>query len=316
MPEAETDLVVRARRDAADHVVALELHDPTGAELPEWTPGSHVDVLLTDDLVRQYSLSGDPADRSHYRIGVLLEEESRGGSSFVYDKLLPGATVRIRGPRNNFALVPAERYVFIAGGIGITPILPMLRAASAAGADWTLLYGGRTEASMAFVDELREAHGDRVVVRPQDRHGLLDLDALLGEPAEGTAVYCCGPAPLIDAVQERCRSWPAGALHVERFTAAEVGEPVQSGSFEVELTDSGLTVTVPPDKSILDVVEEAGVDAPWSCREGVCGTCQTIVVEGAVDHRDSVLSDDEREAGDVMQICVSRAAGPKLVLEL
>jgi ferredoxin-NADP reductase len=314
--ESELDLVVHDRHDAADGVVSLLLRDPAGAELPAWTPGAHVDLLLTDDLVRQYSLCGDPADRTRWRVAVLREPDGRGGSAFVHDKLVAGVTVRARGPRNHFALEPASRYLFLAGGVGITPILPMLAAAEAAGADWRLVYGGRTRTSMAFADALLAAHRDRVQLRPQDEHGLLDLDALLGEPAGDTLVYCCGPGPLLDAVEERCADWPTGALHVERFTPKEQGERVLAGAFEVELAQTGTTLTVPPDRSILEVVEDSGVQVLSSCREGTCGTCETAVLSGEVDHRDSLLTADEQAANDTMFVCVSRAACPKLVLDL
>ncbi|WP_219417823.1 PDR/VanB family oxidoreductase [Pseudonocardia nigra] len=314
--ETERDLVVHERDDVADGVAVLRLRHADGADLPAWEPGAHVDLVLTDELTRRYSLCGDPADRSTWQVAVLREPDGRGGSAFVHDKLQPGVTVTARGPRNHFPLEPADRYVFVAGGIGITPILPMLAAATAAGADWTLTYGGRTAGSMAFVEHLRDTHGDRVVLRPQDEHGLLDLDALLGAPAEGTLVYCCGPAPLLDAVEQRCAAWPSGALHVERFMPKEQGEPVLSGSFEVELATTGATLTVPPDRSVLEVVEEAGVPVLSSCQEGTCGTCETAVLAGEVDHRDSLLTDEEKAANDTMFICVSRAACPKLVLDL
>jgi ferredoxin-NADP reductase len=315
--ELELDVVVADRLVAADGVVALTLRLPDGGELPEWTPGAHVDLVLSDDLTRQYSLCGDPAERSAWQVAVLQEPDGRGGSAFVHDKLSTGTTVRVRGPRNHFPLEPATRYLFIAGGIGITPIVPMLRAATAAGADWQLVYGGRTAASMAFVEQLLAAHGEeRVVLRPQDEHGLLDLDSLLGEPADSTLVYCCGPGPLLDAVEQRCASWPSGSLHTERFTPKEQGEPVLSGTFEVELAQSGTTLTVPPDRSILEVLEDAGIQVLSSCQEGTCGTCETVVLAGEVDHRDSLLTDEEMAANDTMFICVSRAACPRLVLDL
>jgi ferredoxin-NADP reductase len=315
--ESELDVLVADRQVAADGVIALTLRLPDGGELPEWTPGAHVDLVLNDDLTRQYSLCGDPAERSAWKVAVLQEPDGRGGSAFVHDKLSTGTTVRVRGPRNHFPLEPATRYLFIAGGIGITPIVPMLAAATAAGADWQLVYGGRTAASMAFVEQLRATHGEeRVVLRPQDEHGLLDLDSLLGEPADGTLVYCCGPGPLLDAVEQRCASWPSGSLHTERFTPKEQGEPVLSGSFEVELAQSGTTLTVPPDRSILEVLEEAGIQVLSSCQEGTCGTCETVVLAGEVDHRDSLLTDEEMAANDTMFICVSRAACPRLVLDL
>ena len=314
MSETESDLVVAARTEAASGVVALDLRDPSGADLPSWRAGAHVDLVLAPDLVRQYSLCGDVADRRTWRIAVLREPAGRGGSVHVHERLRPGDTVRVRGPRNHFALEPAARYEFIAGGIGITPLLPML--AEAAGTPWRLTYGGRNAASMAFASALVESYGDRVVLRPQDEHGLLDLDGLLSEPVPGTLVYCCGPAPLLDAVEKRCVDWPDGSLHVERFAPVDVGEPVRAAAFEVELSLSGGTLTVPPHKSVLEVLEEHGVDILSSCREGTCGTCETGVLAGSVDHRDSLLTPAERAADDTMFVCVSRAACAKLVLEL
>jgi ferredoxin-NADP reductase len=316
MTEELRELVVAERGDAAEGVVTLVLRDPSGDPLPPWEPGAHVDLVLTAELTRQYSLCGDPADRGAWRIAVLREPDGRGGSAFVHEKLLPGATVPVRGPRNHFALVPAPRYLFLAGGVGITPIAAMVGAAAAAGADWQLVYGGRSAATMAFAAELRAAYGERVQLRPQDEHGLLDLDALLAAPTPGTLVYCCGPTPLLDAVERRCAGWPPGTLHVERFAPKEVGAPVLAGAFEVELAQSGVTVTVPPDRSVLDALEDAGAAPLSSCREGTCGTCETAVLSGVVDHRDSLLTDDERGAHDTMFPCVSRAACPKLVLDL
>jgi ferredoxin-NADP reductase len=310
------ELTVRTRRQVAEHVVALELVDPAGAELPVWTPGAHIDLELPGGLVRQYSLCGDPADRGRWRIAVLREPAGRGGSALVHDTLAAGATVRAGGPRNQFELRPAPRYLFIAGGIGITPLLPMLAAAEAAGADWRLVYGGRTAASMAFAGELRAAHGERVGVHPEDEQGPLDLAALLGDPADGTLVYCCGPGSLLDAVARRCAHWPDGVLHVERFAPAA---PQPSGAdepFDVELTLTGVTLRVPADRSVLDVLEEHGVAVLSSCREGTCGTCETAVVDGLVEHRDSLLTERERAANDTMFPCVSRAACPTLLLEL
>ena len=313
---AERDCIVAERLDAADGVITLVLRDTEDASLPPWRPGSHVDLLLTPDLTRQYSLCGDRDDQSSWRIGVLREPAGRGGSAFIHDELHPGATVRVRGPRNNFELVEAERLLFIAGGIGITPILPMLAAATEHGTPWSLLYGGRSRPSMAFVEEL-SAYGDAATLRPQDEFGLLDLDSLLGTPRDDTEVYCCGPEPLLAAVEDRCGAWPAGCLHLERFAAAPT-EPrtCSDRSIEVELARSGLTIVVEADQSILDACLDAGVDAVSSCEEGLCRTCETGVLEGAPDHRDSVLSEAERAAGDVMMVCVSRAHSDRLVLDL
>ncbi|ORA29778.1 PDR/VanB family oxidoreductase [Mycobacterium aquaticum] len=314
--EFEADLVVTDSHVVADDVVALTLATPDGSALPPWTPGAHVDLVLGDDLVRQYSLCSSPGDRSAWRLGILRTPDSRGGSKAVHSDLHNGATVRVRGPRNHFPLVAAGRYLFIAGGIGITPMLPMIAEADAAGADWHLLYGGRTRASMAFVDELAP-YGDRITLVPQDESGMLDLDATLREPREGTLVYACGPTGLLDAVEQRCATWPSGSLHLERFTAKEAA--VQSAGnteFEVMLQRSGLTLTVPSDKSVFEVCKAAGVSVVGSCLEGVCGTCETEVVDGDVDHRDSILNDEEREANEYMMICVSRCRSARLTLDL
>jgi ferredoxin-NADP reductase len=313
----EVDLRLRVDRrvTGAEGVVVLDLRDPSGAELPAWSAGAHIDLRLPGGLTRQYSLCGDPADRSVWRIGVLREPESRGGSAHVHEELVAGAEVEVRGPRNHFSLVPAPRYVFIAGGIGITPILPMIATADASGAHWELHYGGRSRRSMAFLESLERLSG-HLTLHPQDEVGLIDLDRILGTPQEDTLVYCCGPEPLLQAVEQHCAAWPDGSLHLERFAPKDVGEPVLTGSFEVELSLSGLSVTVPPEKSVLQAVEEAGIAVLSSCQEGTCGTCETTVLSGEVDHRDSLLTPAEQAAHDTMFICVSRAACPKLVLEL
>jgi ferredoxin-NADP reductase len=313
---SEATLVVDARVDVADGVVSLVLRHPDGDPLPAWAPGAHIDVLLDNGLIRQYSLCGNPADGAAWQIAVLRAPEGRGGSSYVHDRLRAGSAVRVRGPRNNFPLRPAERHLFIAGGVGITPILAMVEAAEAAGADWRLLYGGRTRDSMAFLDRLTP-YGDRVLIRPQDEYGLLDLAAFLGSPREGTLVHACGPEPLLRAAQEQCAHWPAGTLGIERFAPVQpAAGAAAADTFEVVLAQSGRTLTVPPDRSVLEVVEEAGVPVLFSCREGTCGTCETDVLDGTPDHRDSLLDEDERAAGDTMLICVSRSCGPRLVLDL
>ena len=307
-------MVVDALDPAADGVLALTLRDADGAELPPWQPGAHIDVELNAGLVRQYSLCGDPADRRAWRIAVLREPQGRGGSRHVHERLAAGAKLRVGGPRNHFPLVDATGYLFIAGGIGITPILPMVHAAEASGRAWTLLYGGRRRASMAFLDRLA-GYGDRVSIRPQDETGLLDLDVPLAGPQAGTLVYCCGPEPLLAAVEQRCAGWPAGSLRVERFTSRPV-DPSEDTGFEVELAQTGRVVAVAPGVSILSALETAGVAVLSACREGTCGTCETPVLRGQVEHHDSVLTEAERNAGDLMMICVSRSRDPRLVLDL
>jgi ferredoxin-NADP reductase len=315
--ERRSELVVTAREDRAEGVIALTLADPTGAQLPAWTPGAHIDLILDGNLVRQYSLCGPPGDQHSWRIGVLRDPAGRGGSERVHSSLNVGDTVSVRGPRNHFPLLAAPRYIFLAGGIGITPLLPMMSAATDAGAEWQLYYGGRSRQSMAFLDEL-ERYGDRVTVWPDDERGLLPLGEILGTPSEGVLVYCCGPEGLLAAAEQRCAAWPSDTLHLERFTAKPISEADRAaeGSFEVVCQRSGITVTVEPGKSIIDSLEENGLSVLSSCLEGVCGTCETRVIEGQPDHRDSLLSEDEKADNEYMMICVSRSLSDRLVLDL
>jgi ferredoxin-NADP reductase len=310
-----TTVRVAGKRTAADGVVTLALEAPDGGRLPDWTPGAHIDLILPHGVTRQYSLCGDRWDAHSYRIGVLRERDGRGGSAYVHDRLAPGDVVGIGGPRNNFPLLPATEYRFIAGGIGITPLLPMIRQAELVGAGWRLLYGGRTRTSMAFLDELGH-HGDRVEVVPQDERGLLDIAAFLGEPRDGLQVYCCGPASLLTALATVTEAWPAHSVHIERFVARELGSPARNDAFTVVLATSKRIVTVSPQQTVLDAVRRAGVDVLSSCRQGTCGTCETGVLEGQPDHRDSILDDVERTAGDCMFLCVSRSRTDRLVLDL
>ncbi|WP_017935726.1 PDR/VanB family oxidoreductase [Nocardioides sp. Iso805N] len=312
LTEVDIDAVVLSAQRVAEDVVLLTLGARDGSDLPAWAPGAHIDLLLGDDLVRQYSLCGDPSDLSSYQVGVLLAPDSRGGSIAAH-ALDVGHEVAIRGPRNHFALKPSTRYVFLAGGIGITPIVPMIAAAEARGADWTLHYGGRTVSSMAFT-ELLAAYGDRVQLVPQDEQGLLDLARILSTPAGGTLVYCCGPEPLLKAVEAQCERWPVGALHLERFDALDIDTSGDT-AFELVLERSGKTLTVGADQTVLEVMREAGIHVLSSCQEGTCGTCEQMVVEGDVDHRDSVLDAEEKAANDCMMVCVSRCKGPRLVLD-
>jgi ferredoxin-NADP reductase len=312
----EAEMLIADKTPAADDVIVLTIVDPDGRELPEWTPGAHVDLVLGPSLVRQYSLCGPPDDPGSWQVGVLRDPNSRGGSRYVHDVLQLGTTVRVRGPRNHFTLVDSPRYVFIAGGIGITPILSMIRAADVAGAEWELLYGGRRRSSMAFRNELAD-YGDRVRLQPEDESGLMDLASVLGRPRENTLVYCCGPEPLLAAVEENCARWPAGSLQVERFTPRALPDrPGSDEPFDVLFERSGITATVAPDRTVLEVAEEAGLSVPSSCREGTCGTCEAKVLGGTPEHRDSLLTPEEQEAGDLMMICVSRCRSPRLVLDL
>ncbi|MFJ4904935.1 PDR/VanB family oxidoreductase [Streptomyces sp. NPDC093249] len=300
---------VARRTEPAEGVVELRLE---GAGLPAWRPGAHIDLVLPSGLVRPYSLCGDPADTAAYTVATrLIEEErgGRGGSREVHERLHEGVEIEIRGPRNRFPLVAAPSYVFVAGGIGITPVLPMVRAAEAAGADWRLVYCGRDRASMPYLAELGRLGGaDRSTVVAEDESGRPDLGFLAEVPA-GTPVYCCGPEGLMDAVTA---ALPEGrAPRLERFSAAA---PAGGAPFEVELRRSGRVLEVAADQSLLSAVHAELPGLLYSCRQGFCGTCRQRVLEGEVDHRDDLLTDAERT--DQMLICVSRCAGGRLVLDL
>ena len=314
-------LLVEQASPEADDVVTVRLVDPTGDSLPTWSPGAHLDMYLPNGLIRQYSLCGDQDDHEAYTVSVRLDGLSRGGSRFLHGDIV-GHTIDVIGPRNHFRLVDAPGYVFIAGGIGITPILSMIRKATRDGSPWRLHYGGRSVSSMPFLEALRLLGSSRVEVTPEDTQGMIDLDVVIDNVPDGHVVYCCGPDGMLRAVEERCsRALPAGSLHIERFAASSVPKPesqpgVSGGSFEVELRRSGVIAMVPPGRTILDVVRDFVDDAPSSCEEGFCGTCETRVLEGVPEHHDSVLTDEEREDGETMMICVGRAKTPRLVLDL
>ncbi|MEV1130491.1 PDR/VanB family oxidoreductase [Agromyces sp. NPDC049794] len=316
MDEPRIDVSVVDRIEGADGVAVVVLERPGGDAFPEWAPGAHIDVHLPGDMIRQFSLSSSPSDSRRWRLGVLREMAGRGGSAWIHESLVTGAKLSVSAPRNNFPLHEAPAYRFVAGGIGITPLLPMIADVSRTGADWSLLYGGRTRASMAFLDEL-QAYGDHVQFRPQDEFGLLDLKRFLSDPVPGEQIYACGPEPMLVAIEATVQHWPAHSLHLERFTAKEVST-TEDVAFEVEFAESGLTATVEPGVSILDVAENLGLNVFSSCREGTCGTCETPMLEGEADHRDSLLTSAEQAANDALMICVSRAAAgcPRLKLGL
>lgn len=310
-------LQVARRVDEADGVAGLVLIDPQGGELPAWTPGAHIDVHIDrpgeSALVRQYSLCGDPQDRTSYRIAVLLEQNGEGGSRSIHERVRAGQLVRASVPRELFGFEVAPRTVFVAGGIGITPILPMLAAVEAAGAEWELHYAGREPGTMAFGTEL-ERFGDHVHVYASAAGERMALPAIVAGAA-GAAVYACGPSRLLDELETLCAESGVD-LRVERFVNDTVVDAETDHPFEVELSLTGTTFVVQPGESILDRVVAAGVPAPSSCRGGTCGTCETFVLEGEPDHRDAVLNARERAESEVMMICVSRCKGERLVLEL
>jgi ferredoxin-NADP reductase len=308
--------MLRVQRMAwlADDVVEVVLQDPSGASLPAWQPGAHVVLRLADGLSRQYSLCGDPAQNHSWTIAVHRAPASRGGSSHVHDRLRVGSLLPVEGPVNNFPLVEAGRYLMLAGGIGITPILAMTRSLRESGADFELVYCARRASLMAYRDEVAGWHDDRVTLHADDEDGgPLDLKALLAA-RPGALVYCCGPEGMITAVEDAA---PDPALvRVERFRAATPPEEPPGEAFDVLVDGTDERIRVEPGESILTALDRAGFDVPSSCREGICGTCETKVVRGEPDHRDSVLTPDERAENGSMMICVSRSLSPELVLDL
>jgi ferredoxin-NADP reductase len=314
------ELAVADRRVVAldQDVIALTLVASDGARLPGWHPGSHIDIHLPSGLVRQYSLCGDPRTLDAYRIAVRRMPDGGGGSIEVHDALRVDATVTTHGPRNAFPLTvpgygsPTKRFRFIAGGIGITPILPMLGLAQGLGVDWSMVYAGRSRDSLPFVDEV-ERFGERVRIRTDDVSGLPTAAELLGDCPDGTAVYACGPAPMLTAIRAELAARDTVELHFERFAAPPV---VDGKEFSVSIASTGDTVRVGADETLLSALNDVGVHPPYSCQQGFCGTCRTQVLGGTVDHRDTLLTDPERDDG-MMLICISRAAeGSHLTLDL
>lgn len=300
---------VAAREAAADGVVALRLEPSAGDPLPRWHPGAHVDVELPSGRLRQYSLCGDPARRDHYRIAIRLVEDGGGGSAEVH-ALPVGTELLLRGPRNAFPFVDGPRYLFVAGGIGITPLLPMLRTAAARGADWTVVYTGRSLSAMPFVDELRRLDPARVHVWADDEYGPPDAAKIVELAPAGAALYACGPPAMIDAIRGELPAEHVATLHYERFSPP----PVSGGSpFEVVLARSGHVVPVAADESALAAIRRVHADVAYSCQQGFCGTCPVAVLGGDVEHRDRCLTEAARVGR--MAICVSRGSG-RVTLDL
>ncbi|NGN70024.1 oxidoreductase [Streptomyces sp. A7024] len=301
-----TELTVTARDSVADDVIALRLAAPDRRQLPRWQPGAHLDLDLPSGLRRQYSLCGDPADRYAYRIAVRHLPDGGGGSAEVHRELAVGTRVSVAGPRNAFPFAGEPRVLLIAGGIGITPVLPMAYEAAWRGLDWRLVHAGRTRASLPFaaeLDRLARQHPGRIEILADDEHGgCPDAAALLARAPEDAAVYACGPAPMLDALQGALPQSPAAALHFERFTAAPI---VDGKPFTLRLRD-GRELPVPADQSALEVLRAAEPATAYSCQQGFCGVCKVRVRSGAVDHRDRKLTDAQRAAGEML-VCVSRA---------
>jgi ferredoxin-NADP reductase len=332
----ELELVVREVREESVGVRSVVLRDPDEDELPAWQPGAHIQLALPSGRVRSYSLCSGPDDRSHYRIAVLREDGGQGGSVEVHTQCRIGTRLRSSLPRNQFELDAAAGYLLIAGGIGVTPLLSMGKRLAKQGARWRLLYLGRSKSTMAFQDEIA-AMGGNVQVAARDERERIDLDSVIRSEPLSSAIYCCGPNRLIAAVEDIV-TITGHSLHLERFGRPDLVRAVPAehrsslesvdevattdertdpeGPFEVELAASGKVITVGRDQTILSCVRSIRQGLTFSCSEGSCGTCETAVLAGTPDHRDTVLSDDERESNATMMICVGRSRSPRLVLDL
>jgi len=310
-------LRVQQKTWEAEGITSVTLVDPSGQPLPTWKPGAHVALHLPNGLVREYSLCSDPQDSSKWVVAVLRTPDSRGGSTCVHDSLPVGAHIAVEGPRNAFHLEEAPKHFLIAGGIGITPIITMARELHARGADWSPLYTGRSRQTMAFLADVERLPRERVHVHVDDENGRYpDLKAILHAEDPRTLVYCCGPTALMDAVAEGMED--PSLLRLERFKAPERELPpgTTDEAFEVVLNSTGERIPVGPDETVLEALEAVGVTVPSSCTEGICGTCETKVLAGEVDHRDFLLTPEEHEAAGTMMVCVSRCRGRELVLDL
>lgn len=306
-----------------DRIRRYILSDPQGGDLPAFDAGAHIDVVMGDGMVRQYSMMGDPADRKHYVLGVLLEKESRGGSQWMFDTVKEGQTVALAGPRNSFPLQSTTESWLIGGGIGVTPMFSMAEALHRAGKPFTLFYLTRSREETAFLDLIENAAWRENVKLHHDGGNPsqgFDVAGLLKSPKSDTTVYCCGPTGLNTAVKDLSSAWPSGSVRFEYFTADPAMAALNDTNtgFKVVIKSSGQSFDIGPDESIADILQEAGLAVDTSCCEGVCGACITPVLEGEVDHRDSILTDEERDEEGLMTLCCSRAktAGTTLVLDL
>ena len=306
--------------DVTPRIKSIEVVAADGGALPAFTAGAHIDVTLGNGEERSYSLLNDATETQRYVIAVLREAESRGGSTYVHDELRVGDLLPSSVPIDNFQLNEAgERHILIAGGIGITPLLAMSRRLTARELDFTLHYCAKSRAEAAFIDEIETAIGPRLAAHFDggDIARGLDVAALLKERPPAAHVYVCGPPGLIRAVREATPHWPKGSVHYELFRGSEADIAPRSSDqpFEIVLQRAGKTLQVPPDKSILQTLADAGIKIKTLCKEGVCGTCRVGLLAGRADHRDEVLTDEERERS--IQVCVSRALpGETLVLDL
>lgn len=321
--EGRFDLVVTDVESVTPLIRTVRLARPHQEPLPSWEPGAHLKVRIGDNDERSYSLvntAADPGACTHpksYRLGIRLETPSQGGSVYMHG-LKVGDTVSVTPPANNFPLEPSGKpVVLVAGGVGVTPIVSMAAALQAAEHPYRFYYAGRARDQLAFLPEIEALAGSNLTVHTDDAaQAFFDLAGLMGSLSGDEPLYCCGPLPMIEGAIATAKAlgWAPGRLHFEIFTAAAPQAGDQA--FEVVLNSTGESFTVPPGKSVLDALIEAGKDPLYDCKRGDCGICQVAVIEGTPDHRDFILSDSEKSSGKLMQICVSRAKTPRLVLDL
>ncbi|MDQ8727109.1 PDR/VanB family oxidoreductase [Bradyrhizobium sp. LHD-71] len=320
MAETSVQVFVKQITFETDRINSYTLHAVDGDHLPAFTAGAHIDLHLAEGSVRSYSLINDPSERHRYVIAVKREEAGRGGSAHIHDNLKAGEALTLCGPRNNFCFDEGDHpSIFIAGGIGITPILSMIRRAVTLGRRWFIHYASRTRRDAAFLDEIdtlvRSSHGKVNIVFDQEAGGgALDIQAIVSNATEGAHLYCCGPLPMLDTFKQVASNRQPHTVHLEYFSPKE--EAATTGGFDVQLRRSGRTVTVLPGQTILHALLDAGVNVPYACGEGTCGTCETQVIQGIPDHRDVYLTDEERAANKQIMICCSGSQTPLLILDL
>jgi len=316
---------VAGRKQLNEDIIGLTLVTLDGSPLPDWKPGAHVEVQLSTGsgteqdavMLRHYSLCGDYTCTDNWEVAILREQAGRGGSQYIHENIKEGDVVQVSIPRNHFPFKSDKKILFIAGGIGITPILPMVQQANIEGLDWRLVYLSRERGRMVYLDRFSGYDTSRIRLNGDVEDGRLDLHELLNSCDAETAVYSCGPKPLLDALEKiHAEQKDAGwSLTIERFAASDAALD-QSGSFDVVIKSSGARIHIPEGHSILETLRDQGIKIKCSCRDGVCGTCETGVLSGIPDHRDSVLSEEERADNNYMMVCVSRAFTDELVLDL
>ena len=305
----------------AEDIVSFELVHPDGDILPAFTAGSHIDVHMGDKLIRQYSLSNDPAENHRYLLGVLKEVDGSGGSLTMHEQVKEGDLLQISQPRNNFHLLEEAEYsLLLAGGIGVTPILGMAQRLASLGKNFDIHYCTRSRERCAYYDQLKiSTFAEKVNIHfdngPKEQR--LDIPALLRDYPEGANVYVCGPAGFMEVVISNAEQhWPSGAVHREYFSADPAAGHDNDCSFEVKIASSGEIYTIPAEQSIVEALLEHDIEILVSCEQGICGTCLTAVIEGEPEHRDMFLSEAEHDANDQMTLCCSRSRSDILVLDL